>query len=296
MASTRKPDNPIVPLVLLARPRSIGASEVRRLLPHGLRRSVGPWVFFDHFGPAEIPAGVNTDVLPHPHIGLATVTWLFEGRSVHRDSLGVVQEIRPGAINWMSAGRGIVHSERAPEDERGRARRLHGLQLWLALPREREEDPPGFSHYPPERLPQVALPGVQARVLIGAAWGERSPVETPSETLYLEARVAPGGALPLPPAPERALYVVSGAVSLHGERLVEGEMAPLTEGATEVSSAEGALLVIIGGAPLDGPRHIWWNFVSSRKERIEEAAEQWRRRGFDAIPGDDGEFVPLPGG
>jgi redox-sensitive bicupin YhaK (pirin superfamily) len=275
-----------------------GGFTVRRLLPSAQIRSVGPFVFFDHFGPIDTQPEDNHDVRPHPHIGLATVTYLFEGAMQHRDSTGVVQRIEPGAINWMTAGRGVVHSERTPDDLRGVPRRSHGLQLWLALPEADEETVPSFSHTPETAIPRWARGGVSARVLVGSAWGVTSPVPTRSPTLYLDLQLAAGSTVLLLPqwAEERALYAVDGACKLGGETIAPQTMAVLPPGQEVTLSAERNMrCVLIGGAPL-GQRFMWWNFVSSRKERIVQAAEAWAAQpneAFAQVPGET-EFIALP--
>jgi redox-sensitive bicupin YhaK (pirin superfamily) len=270
-----------------------GGFVVRRLLPAAAQRSVGPFVFFDHFGPITAQPHDRHDVRPHPHIGLATVTYLFEGAGLHRDSTGAVQRIEPGAINWMTAGRGIVHSERTPDDLRGTVRRSHGLQLWCALPAADEEIAPSFAHTPAEAIPALEVGGARVRVLVGEAWGVVSPVVVRSPTLYLDIALAAADALPLPLAVERAVYVVDGAVRLDGALLEPQTMTVLAAGEEPMLSADGdARVVLIGGEPL-GTRHLWWNFVSSRKERLVQAADDWRAGRFPAVPGET-EFIPLP--
>lgn len=273
-----------------------GGFLVRRLLPAATQRAVGPFVFFDHFGPVTETPGREHDVRPHPHIGLATVTYLFEGAQMHRDSVGSLQRIEPGAINWMTAGRGIVHSERKPEDLLDQNYGLHGLQLWAALPREHEEEEPGFAHTPAQAIPQVRVGDATVRVLIGEAWGQRSPVRVFMPTLYLDVQLPAGGVFELPPLyEERAVYAVDQDVQLGGAALPARQMAVLTAGETLriAAGARDARLMVIGGAPLDGPRHMWWNFVSSRKERIVEAAEAWEAQRLSQVPGET-EFIPLP--
>jgi redox-sensitive bicupin YhaK (pirin superfamily) len=272
-----------------------GGFVVRRFLPSLNRRSVGPFIFFDHFGPVMAPPGVDHDVRPHPHIGLATVTYLFEGAMMHRDSLGNEQLIEPGAINWMTAGRGIVHSERRPETWRDKTYAIHGLQLWTALPLAHEEDDPAFVHTPAEAIPQLALDGAQVRVLAGAAFGASSPVAAFSQTLYLDVMLEAGAKFELPPlAEERAIFSVLGDIDVQQERLPVRTMVVLEPGTTmTVSSPEPARLVVIGGEPLDAPRHMWWNFVSSRKDRIIQASADWEAQRMGRVPGDD-EFIPLP--
>ena len=281
---------------LEGREKNLGSGfTVRRLLPAAECRSVGPFIFFDHFGPLDVAPDERHDVRPHPHIGLATVTYLFEGAIMHRDSLGCVQRIEPGAINWMTAGRGIVHSERTPEDLLGRPRRSHGLQLWLALPTEHEESEPAFVHYAADGMPEIELGSARARVLVGELHGERSPVATLMDTVYLDIAVAAGGSFHLPDVTtERALYCVEGDLSLDGTPLPANNLAVLREGATPtLASVEGARLVVVGGEPLAEPRYMWWNFVSSRRERIHEAAADWDGDRFAPVPDDD-ERIPLP--
>ncbi|HET6829147.1 MAG TPA: pirin family protein [Ramlibacter sp.] len=271
-----------------------GGFLVRRLLPAARQRSVGPFIFFDHFGPVTEAPDANHDVRPHPHIGLATVTYLFEGAMMHRDSLGTQQLIEPGAINWMTAGRGIVHSERRPAHLRGRSYVNHGLQLWAALPLAHEEDEPSFSHTPANAIPELRQGGATVRVLVGQAFGLRSPVAALSETLYLDVQLAPGQQWRLPAlAPELAVYPVDGEVRVGGQSLPACTMGVLPAGQAELQAPAGARLVVLGGAPLDAPRHMWWNFVSSRKERILQASEDWEAQRMGTVPGDS-EFIPLP--
>ena len=280
--------------LLRAHQRDLGGGfVVRRLLPAAQRQAVGPFVFFDHFGPITAQPADNHDVRAHPHIGLATVTYFFEGAMEHRDSTGVVQRIEQGAINWMSAGCGIVHSERTPQDLRGKARRSHGLQLWAALPVADEEMAPSFAHTPAAALPQLELGGAVVRVLIGSAFGATSPVAVRSPTLYLDITLNAGDAFPLPLAAERALYVVDGAVEIDGVAVPPFTMLPLAaDDEPLLSASTPARAVLIGGEAL-GQRHIWWNFVSSRKERIVQAADDWAAGRFAAVPGET-EFIPLP--
>ncbi len=270
-----------------------GGFTVRRYLPAAARQAVGPFLFFDHFGPVQAGPEDNHDVRAHPHIGLATVTYLFEGAMQHRDSLGVVQRIEPGAINWMTAGRGIVHSERTPDDLRGLARRSHGLQLWVALPAADEEMAPAFAHTPAADIPALEVGGARLRVLVGEAFGAVSPVAVRSPTLYLDIEMSAGDAFPLPLAEERALYVIEGSVHLDGEPLPPGRLLVLAAGEEPMLGAEGeARVVMIGGAPL-GHRHMWWNFVSSRKDRIVQATDDWAAGRMPLVPGET-EFIPLP--
>lgn len=278
-------------VVLEEHRKVIDGFPVGRLLPVMARRSVGPFVFFDHMGPTALEAGRGLDVRPHPHIHLSTVTWLFEGAIMHRDSLGYVQVIAPGAVNWMTAGRGIVHSERTPPDLRARGGRLHGLQLWVASPVEGEDVDPSFSHHPAETLPVIERPGVRVVVLAGDAYGVRSPVPVQSPLCYVEARLAAGAGLDAPDHVERAIYVVSGEVEVDGERLGPERLGVLSAGARMIVAREAAHFVVIGGAPL-GARTIWWNFVSSREEAVAEAARRWQAGGFPRVPGET-EFIPL---
>ncbi len=272
-----------------------GGLKVRRVLPAAARQAVGPFIFFDHFGPIDQPAEARHDVRPHPHIGLATVTYLYEGAMEHRDSVGSVQRIEPGAVNWMTSGRGIVHSERAPADLAGKARRSHGLQLWAALPKAHEEVAPSFAHTPAAAIPSVDFDGGHARVLIGSAFGLTSPVATFSRMLYLDIRLDAGGELELADLPEEAaLYAVSGVIAIDGKPVPANTMAYLESGTgARVGSAGGAQFVVIGGEPLDGPRYLYWNFVSSSRERLARAADDWEQQRFDKVPGET-EFIPLP--
>ena len=283
---------------LRARDKDLGGGfTVRRLLPAFPRQAVGPFVFFDHFGPVTTRPGDNHDVRPHPHIGLATVTYLFEGAMLHRDSLGSVQRIQPGAINWMTSGSGIVHSERMPPDLRESTHVAHGLQLWAALPKAFEESAPGFFHTPAEDIPTVVQPGVTVRVLIGKAFGKQSPVATFAPTLYLDVAISPGAELVLPihgSAFERAIYSVDNPLMVDGEPVPAFTLAVLKPGEdANIFATRGARCAIIGGEPLDGPRFLWWNFVSSRKERIEQAKEDWAQQRMGQIAGEH-EWIPLP--
>jgi len=285
-----------IQLQLAGQPKDLGGGfTVSRLLPSARRRSVGPFVFFDHFGPATERPGLNHDVRPHPHIGLVTVTYLFEGAMMHRDSLGTVQRIEPGAINWMTAGRGIVHSERKPDDLRDRSYLNHGLQLWVALPREHEEDEPSFVHTPAAAIPDLQVSDARVRVLVGEAFGARSPVQPAGPTLYLDVQLPDGAALDLPPiAPEMALYSVQGAITVDGQSIEAGAMAVLEPGQpVRLAGIGAARVAIVGGAPLDGPRYLWWNFVSSRRERVLQASADWEAQRMGGIAGDP-EFIPLP--
>jgi len=272
-----------------------GGFTVRRFLPAARRRTVGPFVFFDHFGPVSEPPEVNHDVRPHPHIGLATVTYLFEGAMMHRDSLGSEQLIEPGAINWMTAGRGIVHSERRPASLRQSTYVNHGLQLWVGLPQARENDAPAFAHTSAADIPEGAVQGARVRVMVGEAFGLRSPVVPASSTLYLDVLLQDGQSLALPPlAPEMALYAVQGELSLNGQVAPPQQMVVLPSAQGAQLKARGLTrLVVIGGEPLDGPRYIWWNFVHSQADRIKQAADEWQSGAFAPIAGES-EFIPLP--
>ncbi|MTW13655.1 pirin family protein [Pseudoduganella eburnea] len=272
-----------------------GGFVVRRYLPAAVKQAVGPFIFFDHFGPVDVPLDADHDVRPHPHIGLATVTYLFEGAMEHRDSLGTLQRIEPGAINWMTAGRGIVHSERTPKDLVGVPHRTHGLQLWAALPQAHEEDEPSFSHTPAAAIPEMEVDGARVRVLIGSAFGHTSPVKTFSQTLYLDVSLKAGQQLALASLPaEAAVYAVSGSVEVDGAAVPQNTMALLdTSSSQRVTALTDAQFVIIGGEPLDGQRFLFWNFVSSSKERLVKAADDWEAQRFDKVPGET-EFIPLP--
>ena len=285
-----------VAAVLTGQDKDLGGGfTVRRLLPSAQRQSVGPFVFFDHFGPVAVEPGVRHDVRPHPHIGLATVTYLFEGAIMHRDSLGSVQRIEPGAINWMTAGSGIVHSERGPEDLRAARYVNHGLQLWAALPQAFEETPAAFVHTPSADIPQIAVGGASVRVLVGTAFGRESPVRAFSPTLYLDVRLAAGASVELAPlAEERAVYAVDRDLQIDARTIAAHSLAVLEPGRTvTVRSTGAARLVVIGGAALDAPRTIWWNFVSSQKDRIARAALDWEQQRMGRVAG-DAEFIPLP--
>lgn len=288
---------PSIELIIEPRERDLGGFQVRRVLPTVRRRMLGPFVFFDHMGPVVFPPGAGMDVRPHPHINLATVTYLFEGEIDHRDSLGSHQVIQPGAINWMTAGRGIVHSERTPQGARHAGQRLHGIQLWVALPAAHEEVEPEFFHHPAATIPSVERPGVRLRVLAGSAYGQTSPVKTYSPLSYVEAQLQAGAELELPgDHPERAAYIASGSVSCGGEHVGEPKLLVFRAGHRVVLRASAdARVLLLSGEPLEGPRHIFWNFVSSSPGRIERAKRDWVERRFPLVPGDDEEFTPLPG-
>ncbi|MFT5429375.1 MAG: redox-sensitive bicupin YhaK (pirin superfamily)/predicted GNAT family acetyltransferase [Myxococcota bacterium] len=281
--------------VIDPRPRELGDFTVRRLLPFRHQRTVGPFIFFDHFGPVTLGPDQGLDVRPHPHINLATVTYLFEGTVLHRDSVGSEQLIEPGDINWMTAGRGIVHSERTPDSLRNSDHTQHGLQLWLGLPVADEETEPEFAHYPAAELPVVELRGSRAAVMIGQAYGVTSPVRTFSPTLYVDVQLDSGATVALPESPERAVYIVDGELAVDGQLFTARKLLVFRSGQSpDLRATMETRFVVIGGAPLDGERHLWWNFVSSRPLRIEEAKAAWGRGDFPSVPGEEAEVIPLP--
>jgi redox-sensitive bicupin YhaK (pirin superfamily) len=283
-----------IELMITPAVRDLGEFTVRRSLPDRQRQRVGPFIFFDHMGPAEFPAGSGVNVRAHPHIGIATVTYLFEGEILHRDSLGYVQAIRPGAVNWMTAGRGIVHSEKVTDEVLASGQHLHGLQIWVALPLEHEEVDPDFRHYPADDIPSVDVDGVTANVVIGSAYGKTSPVKTLSETLYVAVDLAPGQSIDNPEAEEIGVYVVDGSVAIDDQFVEAGSLAVLRPGVQVTVRAESeAKIMFFGGDALEGERTIWWNFVSSSKERLEMAKRDWREGRFDPVPGES-DFIPLP--
>jgi redox-sensitive bicupin YhaK (pirin superfamily) len=282
-------------LTLRPHRRDLGGFVVQRLLPASPTKMVGPFIFFDHFGPVAFAPGEGADVRPHPHIGLATVTYLFEGGMIHRDSLGNIQRIEPGAVNWMTAGSGIVHSERTPPDARARGHRLHGIQTWVALPQDHELTQPSFSHQPKASLPEITRPGVSMRLLAGSAFGERAPTPIFSPMVYAAIEMQPGATLELPPEHEqRGVYAVEGELGFAGEILPAQHLAVLETGTTvRVEATTLARLMLVGGMAMDGDRHIWWNFVASSRGLIEEASARWREQRFPPVPGET-EFIPLP--
>ncbi|MBA3577775.1 MAG: pirin family protein [Sphingomonas sp.] len=274
----------------------LGGFKVHRTLPHTDRTMVGPFIFFDQMGPARLGVGEGIDVRPHPHINLATVTYLFAGAIDHRDSLGTYQRIEPGAVNLMTAGRGITHSERSPADERSGGPQMNGIQTWLAMPRAKEEVPAAFEHVAGSDLPRLDLDGVEVRLIMGDAWGGRSPVTCHSATLYAAIEMPAGSSLELESeADERAVYLLDGDAAVEGLELQPQHLALLAPGHRPVLKTQrGARLMLCGGAPMDGERHVWWNFVSSSRERINEAKRAWKAGEFALPPDDKAEFIPLP--
>ncbi|MCV6583935.1 MAG: pirin family protein [Marinibacterium sp.] len=303
------PDCPIgdavdsIETVIVPRARDLGDFEVRRALPAPKRQMVGPFIFFDQMGPAEFVTGQGIDIRPHPHIGLATVTYLYKGKFHHRDSLGTDQWIEPGAVNLMTAGHGVTHSERVDEDMLKAPYSLFGIQTWIALPEDKEDQPADFVHAPKDTLPLLTGERKEVRLILGDAWGERAPVPTPSEMFYADAALEAGAAIPLPDNHEdRGAYVVSGSVRVAGQLFEAGQMMVFRPGdrVSLTAGDQGARLMLLGGATLGGPRHIWWNFVASSRDRIDAAKEAWRAGDwahgrFLLPPGDDSEFIPLPG-
>ena len=294
-----------VRLIIEPRQKDLGGGfRVRRVLPFHAHKMVGPFIFFDHFGPVDYPPGSGFDVRPHPHIGLSTVTYLFEGAIQHKDSLGNDLTIRPGAVNWMTAGRGIVHSERTPASERETGQRLHGLQTWLALPQQQEDIAPDFVHHPADSLPAFEVHGVHLQLLAGTAWGQASPVSFPWPILYIGFQAPDGGPLHLPAdlAEERAIYIAKGEARISDQHIREGTMAILSEGAdVEINLRPTTQGVICGGGKMDGPRKIDWNFVSSSPDKIIAARSEWTKatqqggtETFPQVPGDFDEWIPLP--
>ncbi|MEL6621742.1 MAG: pirin family protein [Pseudomonadota bacterium] len=282
--------------VIVPRARDLGGFEVRRALPSVGRKMIGPFIFFDQMGPSEFLLTNGIDVRPHPHIGLSTVTYLFEGEVYHRDSLGSDLSIQPGALNLMTAGRGIVHSERETTEAKQKPRRLFGIQAWAALPMSHEESDPAFKHHGVDALPRIEGEGKRVRLIMGSLYGETSPASFPHPSFYAEAVLAPGSVLPLDADyDERAVYVASGEIDIAGETFSGGRLLIFKPGdRISILATSNARLMLLGGEPMDGPRHIWWNFVSSSKERIELAKEEWKRGRFDTVPGDEEEFIPLP--
>ena len=286
-----------IELLIQGRAHDLGGGfAVRRVLPSVKRRMVGPFIFLDHFGPMDVPPGGGMEVRPHPHIGLATVTYLFEGGIFHRDSLGYAQAIRPGDVNWMTAGSGIVHSERTEPEMRATGFRMHGVQTWVALPKSHEETAPSFEHVEAARLPAWQEGGTALRLIVGTYGGRTAPTTHFSPIFYVGVEAPAGAKLAIPPEhQERAIYIADGAFTIGDRQLIVGDLAVLAPGqaAEAIAGADGAKAMLLGGATMDGPRHIWWNFVSSSKERIEKAKADWRDQRLGKVPGDD-EFIPLP--
>ena len=281
--------------VIVPRAHDLGSFEVRRALPSARRQMVGPFIFFDQMGPSEFLLGSGMDVRPHPHIGLSTVTYLFEGEIMHRDSLGTSLPIRPGELNWMTAGRGIVHSERTPQALRAAGSKLFGIQTWLALSAKDEETAPDFVHYDAGELPVLSDEGKTVRVIAGSILGAASPVRTFSPMFYADVALRAGASIPLDPDhDERAIYTVSGRIEISGDAFEPGQLLVFRPGdRITVRAQTDARFMMLGGEPMDGPRYIWWNFVSSRMDRIEQAKADWKAARFDTVPG-DAEFIPLP--
>ncbi|HET9625293.1 MAG TPA: pirin family protein [Kofleriaceae bacterium] len=286
----------MIDVVIEGRPRDIGGFPVQRSLPSGVRRSVGPFIFVDHMGPAQLAPGHGMDVRPHPHIGLATLTYLIDGEIVHRDSLGSVQAIRPGDVNWMIAGAGVAHSERTAPEVRARGSRMLGLQTWIALPRDHEAMAPRFEHHPQHTLPTIERPGVTLRVVAGAAYGAVAPTSVLTPTLYVHAAMDPGATLAIDDThAERAVYVIDGAIECDGRAFGPATMVVLQAGAdAAICATTAANVMLLGGAPLDGLRHMWWNFVATDQARIEQAKADWKAGKFAKVIDDEIEFVPLP--
>jgi redox-sensitive bicupin YhaK (pirin superfamily) len=282
--------------VIVPRTVDLGDFAVRRALPSARTRMVGPFIFFDHFGPAEFRAGAGLDVRPHPHIGLSTVSYLFDGEIMHRDSLGTAIAIKPGEVNWMTAGRGIVHSERTGPEKRAAGGPIHGLQMWVGLPADKEEMEPGFAHHETREFPVVTDAGKTVRVVVGSLYGAKSPVPTVHETIFGDVHLKSGATVPLDANhEERAIYILDGEIEIAGDKFGGGQLLVFKPGdVIALMATRDSHFVIIGGAPMDGPRHIWWNFVSSRKDRIEQAKADWKAGHFQKVPGDEIEFIPLP--
>ncbi|WP_166041127.1 pirin family protein [Sphingosinicella sp. YJ22] len=288
-------DDPFL-LTLHPTTHDLGGFKVHRTLPHRERTTIGPFIFFDQMGPASLAVGQGIDVRPHPHINLATVTYLFAGAIDHRDSLGTFKTIEPGAVNLMTAGRGITHSERSPQGERVKGPQLSGIQTWIALPSDKEELDPAFEHVPEAALPLIEDGAARARVIMGSLWGATSPVTQHSPIIYADIALQPGGTIAIDDeAEERAVYLAEGEASLDGQRLAPATLYVLRPGYRATLRSElGAHVMLCGGAPLDGPRHVFWNFVSSRRDRINQAKDDWRAGRFALPPDDDREFIPLP--
>jgi redox-sensitive bicupin YhaK (pirin superfamily) len=282
--------------VIIPRARDLGDFIVRRALPSAQRQMVGPFIFFDQFGPVVMKAGQGMDVRPHPHIGLSTVTWIFDGMIQHKDSLGFDQTIKPGELNWMTAGKGIVHSERSPPTVRAIGQKIYGIQSWVALPKQHEDTLPGFEHIDESALPLLVDGKRHVRVIAGSIFGARSPVKTHSDLFYAEVFLEPGGRLPLPIEHiERGVYIVEGSLEISGDVHEAGRLLVFKpHDHITLSTTTGARFMMLGGEPMDGPRYIWWNFVASSKEKIEAAKDDWKQARFAIVPGDEKEFIPAP--
>ena len=285
-----------VETLIVPRAVDLGEMTVRRALPSTTRQMVGPFIFFDQMGPAEFLTDQGIDVRPHPHINLATLTYLFEGEILHRDSLGTQKTIQPGAVNWMNAGRGIVHSERTGAERKRTGQRLFGIQTWMALPASKEESDPAFIHHGADALPEIEAGGMRARLIVGNAFGATSPLTAASETLYADVRLDAGARMPIDAGyDERAIYIVGGTIDVGGGVFQPGQLLVLRPGdPVTITATAAARFMLFGGDPMEGPRYVWWNFVSSRPERIEAAKEEWASGRFDTVPGDEAEFIPLP--
>lgn len=285
-----------IDLVISGRKKDLGGFEVSRVLPYAKRRTVGPFIFWDEMGPGTFAPGKGMDVRPHPHIGLATVTYLFQGQIMHRDSLGTHLPIEPGAVNWMTAGKGIVHSERTAPEEKAKGPKLFGIQTWVALPASDEETDPSFSHTGKGDLPFIDDNGATVRVILGSMYGKTAPVKTFSPMFYGDVVLPAGKSIPLDSDyEERAVYIVSGDIEIAGDVFEPGNLLVFKPGdRLTITAQSNARFMLLGGDSMDGPRHIWWNFVSSRKERIDQAKEDWKQKRFDTVPGDEEEFIPLP--
>lgn len=297
----RLTENPSLEALIIPRARDLGGFEVRRALPSVKRQLVGPFIFFDQVGPAEFITEGGIDVRPHPHIGLGTVTYLYKGEFEHRDSLGTHQMIYPGEVNWMIAGRGVTHSERTSKETRSKRHSLFGIQTWIALPEDQEDIAPDFEHHKQSALPHIQDAGISARLILGSAYGESSPVTTLSETFYLDVQLAPGASFPLPDDQEdRGVYVTEGTVEIAGDQFTQGRMMVFRprDRLSVQAGPQGARLMLLGGATLNEDRYIWWNFVSSSKEKIEAATREWKtadwaKGAFQLPPGDDQDFIPI---
>lgn len=285
-----------IDLTIIPREKDLGDGFiVHRILPYATRRMVGPFIFLDHMGPVQFKSGDGIDVRPHPHIGLATVTYLFEGEIIHKDTLGSDQAITPGDVNWMTAGRGIAHSERTGSDERGHLHNVHGLQSWVALPIDHEECEPEFFHHKSETLPEVNIPGIKLRIIAGTAYGQKSPAKIYSPLFYVEAKLAAGESLTLPKEySERAAYVISGELETDGDVIKALSMAVFEKGEAVIKAKTDTHVMLLGGEPFAEPRYIYWNFVSSSQERLDKAKLDWKEGRFGKVPGDENEFIPLP--